>query len=139
MIIIKINQSIDFFINQAIDVWTGMCLTFVFGALLEFALVNYNSRRIALKEAQKKLVNNATHATRRVCDIEPMQPNSNYESTEMNTGMTLNQNSTLPALPGVGFNFSQGPTLQAVINDPYNFNVSFSKVMFKISFDLTDC
>jgi len=39
---------------QAIDVWTGVCLTFVFGALLEFALVNYASRSDAHREKMKK-------------------------------------------------------------------------------------
>ncbi|XP_065582925.1 glutamate-gated chloride channel-like isoform X3 [Artemia franciscana] len=39
---------------QAIDVWTGVCLTFVFGALLEFALVNYASRSDAHREKLKK-------------------------------------------------------------------------------------
>ena len=34
--------------------WTGVCLTFVFGALLEFALVNYASRSDTHREKLKK-------------------------------------------------------------------------------------
>lgn len=40
--------------TKAIDVWTGVCLTFVFGALLEFALVNYASRSDTHREKLKK-------------------------------------------------------------------------------------
>ncbi|XP_063382941.1 glutamate-gated chloride channel isoform X13 [Cydia fagiglandana] len=40
--------------TKAIDVWTGVCLTFVFGALLEFALVNYASRSNKHRENLKK-------------------------------------------------------------------------------------
>ncbi|XP_031638787.1 glutamate-gated chloride channel isoform X5 [Contarinia nasturtii] len=40
--------------TKAIDVWTGVCLTFVFGALLEFALVNYASRSDMHRESIKK-------------------------------------------------------------------------------------
>ncbi|KAK3890778.1 hypothetical protein Pcinc_005293 [Petrolisthes cinctipes] len=41
-------------IAWAIDVWTGVCLTFVFGALLEFALVNYASRSDKHREKMKE-------------------------------------------------------------------------------------
>lgn len=40
--------------TKAIDVWTGVCLTFVFLALLEFALVNYASRSDLYRENLKK-------------------------------------------------------------------------------------
>lgn len=40
--------------TKAIDVWTGVCLTFVFGALLEFALVNYASRPESHREKLQK-------------------------------------------------------------------------------------
>ncbi|XP_035230153.1 glutamate-gated chloride channel-like [Stegodyphus dumicola] len=40
--------------TKAIDVWTGVCLTFVFGALLEFALVNYASRNEDHKKQAKQ-------------------------------------------------------------------------------------
>lgn len=59
-----------------------MCLTFVFGALLEFALVNYASRKKAHTDAQKKIVaqNHPRRITDRVMDIPMENVFQNYES-----------------------------------------------------------
>ena len=39
---------------QAVDVWSGLCVIFVFSALLEYALVNYASRSDAQRAAKQK-------------------------------------------------------------------------------------
>ncbi|KAF6199641.1 hypothetical protein GE061_005939 [Apolygus lucorum] len=49
--------------TKAIDVWTGVCLTFVFGALLEFALVNYASRSDMHRDNMQK-------QRRQQCELE---------------------------------------------------------------------
>jgi len=39
---------------QAVDVWSGVCVFFVFSALLEYALVNYASRSDNQRAAKQK-------------------------------------------------------------------------------------
>jgi len=41
--------------TKAIDVWTGVCVFFVFGALLEYAMVNYASRSDEQRSEKHKL------------------------------------------------------------------------------------
>lgn len=73
--------------TKAIDVWTGVCLTFVFGALLEFALVNYASRSDMHRENMKK--------QRRQCELEhaaSMDATSDLLETESNATFAMVKN-----------------------------------------------
>ncbi|XP_037302198.1 glutamate-gated chloride channel isoform X6 [Manduca sexta] len=67
--------------TKAIDVWTGVCLTFVFGALLEFALVNYASRSDMHRENMKK--------TRREMEAASMDAASDLLDTDSNATFAM--------------------------------------------------
>ncbi|XP_067133557.1 glutamate-gated chloride channel-like [Centruroides vittatus] len=67
--------------TKAIDIWTGVCLTFVFGALLEFALVNYASRSEVHRQQRRSqevdhLEDGANFA------MKPLFRNHNSENSE---------------------------------------------------------
>lgn len=68
--------------TKAIDVWTGVCLTFVFGALLEFALVNYASRSDMHRENMKK-------KRREMESAQSMDAASDLMDTDSNTTFAM--------------------------------------------------
>lgn len=67
--------------TKAIDVWTGVCLTFVFGALLEFALVNYASRSESRRQNMQK--------QKRKWELEPPMESDHLEDGTTTFAMPL--------------------------------------------------
>lgn len=67
--------------TKAIDVWTGVCLTFVFGALLEFALVNYASRSESHRQNMQK--------QKRKWELEPPMESDHLEDGTTTFAMPL--------------------------------------------------
>ena len=53
---------------KAIDVWMGTCMAFVFGAMIEFTIVNYWSRRKVVFAPLAKF--RVKHSTRKYCIVD---------------------------------------------------------------------
>lgn len=61
---------------KAIDVWIGVCLAFIFGALLEFALVNYAARKDMMLESRGRAMRSAGRPTGRATRATLHPPSS---------------------------------------------------------------
>lgn len=73
--------------TKAIDVWIGVCLAFIFGALLEFALVNYAARKDIMRNvsASRRSRRAPTVTTAVAQDIEPANEHGEYNTFMMVT------------------------------------------------------
>lgn len=109
--------------TKAIDVWTGVCLTFVFGALLEFALVNYASRADAHRAAFKKKQDQSQMqgGDKSGHDVAFNQSNIDNAASFPFASNQINSNS---ATAGQGINFQSNPTAM-VQNQGWDLETNF--------------
>ena len=109
--------------TKAIDVWTGVCLTFVFGALLEFALVNYASRADAHRAAFKKKQDQSQMQGGDKSGHDATFNQSNMENAA-SFSFASNQINSNSAGGGQGINFQSNPTAM-VQNQGWDLETNF--------------
>lgn len=108
--------------TKAIDVWTGVCLTFVFGALLEFALVNYASRADAHRAAFKKKQEQAQAGGK---GPGPNGQEQTFSQANINPSFSFAGGQLNSTGQGGGINFQSNPTAMAVQSQGWDLETGF--------------
>uniref|UniRef100_A0A915CX95 Uncharacterized protein n=1 Tax=Ditylenchus dipsaci TaxID=166011 RepID=A0A915CX95_9BILA len=69
--------------TKAVDVWIGVCMAFIFGALLEFALVNYAARKDITTSQQRMLKMHSSAAAAHTADHNTYQQGDANQPTSL--------------------------------------------------------
>uniref|UniRef100_A0A7E4WBX2 Ig-like domain-containing protein n=1 Tax=Panagrellus redivivus TaxID=6233 RepID=A0A7E4WBX2_PANRE len=94
--------------TKAIDIWIGVCLAFIFGALLEFALVNWAARKDVVRQSYRHrqqraqlLVGLNNYQSTSTTAVPQIYRNGNANTSYQNSLVISNNAVTLPQLNGM--------------------------------------